>query len=66
MSPDERLDELKQAAKDYIDKEKKILNAEHDFIDNILKKRGANKVDNANTNTASGIFVSSLLDFLGS
>jgi ferredoxin-thioredoxin reductase catalytic subunit len=66
MSPDERLDELKRAAKDYIDKEKKILNAEHDFIDNILKKRGANKVDNANTNTASGIFVSSLLDFLGS
>lgn len=66
MTPDQRLDELKQAAQKYIDKEKKQLNAEHDFIENILKKRGSNKIEDTNSNSASGIFVSSLADFLGS
>lgn len=66
MTPDQRLDELKRAAQKYIDKEKKQLNAEHDFIENILKKRGSNKIEDTNSNSASGIFVSSLADFLGS
>lgn len=66
MTPDERLEQLRQAAKEYIEKEKKALNAEYDFLDNILKKRGINRIDNANTSTASNLFVSSLSDFLGS
>ncbi len=66
MTPDQRLDELKKAAQKYIDKEKKQLNAEHDFIENILKKRGSNKIEDSNSTSASGIFVSSLSDFLGS
>lgn len=60
------LDKLKQAADDYVSKEKKILNAEYDFLDAILKARGFSKLEQHNNEKAGEILIKSILDFLES
>lgn len=64
MSSNDRLQKLQDAAKEYLVRERKILNAEYDFIDKILKARGYFKVDDANNQKASELLIKSLKDFL--
>ncbi len=62
----QKLSKLKQSAKDYYDKQKKILDAEYDFIDKVIQSRGKNSVNNSNVENVNNILVSSLSEFLSS
>jgi len=64
MTKNQRLKNLEDAAKKYIDREKKILNAEYDFLDKILSARGYSKVEDQNNSSASDLLINSLKDFL--
>ncbi len=63
----QRLQDLKNAADDYFSKEQKRLTAQHDFLQNILNKRGGSVgLQNANAQGASDILANSISDYLGS
>lgn len=64
MSKSERLDKLEQAAKEYLNREKKILDAEYDFLDSVLKARGYSKVEDHNSDKAANLLVKSIKEFL--
>ena len=62
----DRLNELKNAAADWFDKEKQRLQAEFDFLDAIGKARhGSKGLQNLNTQGASVILSNSINDYLG-
>lgn len=62
----DRLQELKDAADDWFSKEKKRLQAQYDFLDNIAKKRGGSVgLQDANAEGASKILANSIDDYLG-
>ena len=62
----DRLNELKDAASDWFDKEKQRLQAQFDFLDAIGKARhGSKGLQNLNTEGASQILANSLDDYLG-
>ncbi len=62
----QKLSQLKQSAKDYCDKEKKILDAEYDFIDKIIRSRGKNSINDSNISKTEEILVDTLTKFLSS
>lgn len=62
----ELLTKLEQAAKIYIESEKKMLNAEYDFLTLILKARGYSKITDFNNKKAGEFFIKSMQDFLES
>jgi hypothetical protein len=59
-----QLSDLKDSAKQYCDAEKKIIQAELDFIDKVIKTRGKNSINNKNIAKVEEILVKSLTDFL--
>lgn len=62
----DRLNELKEAATEYFTLEKARLNAQHDFLDSILKKRGGDVgLQDANAEGASKLLVDSINEYLG-
>lgn len=62
----DRLKELKEAATEYFTLEKTRLNAQHDFLDSILKKRGGDVgLQDANAEGASKLLVDSINEYLG-
>jgi len=61
----QKLSDLKKSAKSYCDNEKKVLQAELEFIDKIIKTRGKNSINNQNSAKLEEIIVKSLSDFLG-
>lgn len=63
---EERLAELEEAATEYFALEKTRLNAQHDFLDAISKKRGGDiGLQDANAEGASKILVDSINEYLG-
>lgn len=64
MAQNDKLDKLEQAAKEYIDKQRKRLNAEYDFFDSVLKARGASKISDHNNDKAAELLIKSINDFL--
>lgn len=63
----QRLQDLKSAADDWFSKEKKRLQAQFNFLDNISKKRGGSVgLQDANAQGASKILANSISDYLGS
>ena len=63
---EDRLNELKEAANEYFALEKTRLNAQHDFLDAIAKKRGGDVgLLDANAEGASKILVDSINEYLG-
>jgi hypothetical protein len=66
MGAEQRLQELKDAADDWFSKEKKRLQAQFDFLDNISKKRGGSVgLQDVNAEGASKILANSIDDYLG-
>lgn len=63
---EDKLQKLENAAKDYINKEKKRLNAEYDFLDAILRARGYSKLEDHNSEKAGDLLIKSITDFLES
>jgi len=62
----DRLQELKDAASDWFDKEKQRLQAQFDFLDAIGKARhGSKGLQNLNTEGASKILANSINEYLG-
>lgn len=62
----DRLNELKDAASDWFDKEKQRLQAQFDFLDAIGKARqGSKGLQNLNTEGASKILANSINEYLG-
>jgi len=61
-----RLDDLEAAASAYFSSEKKRLEADYAFLDNISKKRGGTVgLQDANAEGASKILADSIDDYLG-
>lgn len=62
----QRLQDLKDAADNWFDKEKKRLQAQYNFLDAIGQARGGSRgLQNLNTQGASAILASSINDYLG-
>lgn len=62
----DRLQDLKKAATDWFDKEKKRLQAQYDFLNAIGQARGGSRgLQDLNTQGASAILASSINDYLG-
>ena len=64
MTKNERLQKLENAAKEYLNREKKVLNAQYDFLDKILNARGYSKVEDQNSGAAANLLINSIKDFL--
>jgi len=63
----DRLQELKEAATDWFDKERRRLEAQWNFLDAIEKSRKGNKgLQDLNTKGASSILANSINDYIGS
>ncbi len=63
---EKRLDALEAAASSYFSSEKKRLEADYAFLDNISKKRGGTVgLQDANAEGASKILADSINDYLG-
>lgn len=63
----DRLNDLKNAADDYFSSEQQRLQAEYDFLNNILQSRGGSMtLQNSNAQGASTVLANSISDFLGS
>lgn len=66
MSAVERLAELKAAGTEYFALERARLTAEHDFLSEIAKKRGAGiSLQDLNSLGASKLLVNSINEYLG-
>ncbi len=61
-----KIDDLKKAAKEYLDRETKILDAELNFLKNIQQKRGSGNLAAKSTGKINSIFVKNIRDFLSS
>jgi hypothetical protein len=61
-----QLDQLKENAKNYIDSEKKILQAQLDFLTNIQKSRSTGAIHNNIVDSYSTILKTNLESFLNS
>lgn len=59
-----KLNQLKQAAKEYLDKEEKILQAQLDFLTNIQKSRSTGAVHNSIVSKYSDMLKTNLESFL--
>ena len=59
-----QIDDLKKAAKGYLDEQKKILDSELNFLKAIQNKRGSGNLSNHNTSKINSIFVKNIRDFL--
>lgn len=64
MTKEERLNKLEQVAKEYITRERKILNAEYNYLSKILNARGYSKLEEHNDKKASELLIQSIKDFL--
>jgi hypothetical protein len=62
----DKLNKLKQAAQEYLNRERKILNAQYSYLDKILKARGFSKIEEHNNEKASELLINNLKDFLKS
>lgn len=66
-TPDEKLDDLKQAASEYFNNEIARINAEYDYLDKVFAGRGsAAKLEDVVVYKANSYFVNSLTDYLQS
>lgn len=61
----QKLEELKNAANDWLSYNRKILKAEVNFLKKIKDKRTNAQLDNNNANAIRPFYLKSLSDFLG-
>jgi len=66
MSSNELLDKLEKAAKEYLQRERDVLNAQYNFLDQILRARGYSKLSDHNSAKAQELLIKSIQDFLNS
>lgn len=62
----QKLEELKNAANDWLSYNRKILKAQASFLKKIKDKRTDKQLDDSNTNAVRPFYLKSLSDFLGS
>lgn len=63
QSRNQKFQDLQDAAKDWLDYNRKILNAQADFLTEIKKRRGDNNLDDASENIKP-LLINNLREFL--